>query len=153
MAVQISWYKQDNINTWNNWAVGTVDAGSTSENSVFLIWNNRGGSTAISDAQGCTLTTKDVSGGDTGELVTDRWIWGRVDTMSETTFTQIGGSTTKSIKAGGTAPAGTIRGTANDGTIANSASNFAQVTLQARPSVTATAGNVSFLLRVQYTYQ
>jgi len=154
MAVQISWWKQDNLSQWANWAVGTVDAGSTSQNSIFLIWNNRGGSTAISNAESCTLTTKDVAGGDTGELVTDKWIWARVDTMGETsTFAAIGGTSTKAIKAGGTAPAGTISGAANDGTVANAKNNFAQVTLQARPTVTATAGNVNFLLRLQYTFQ
>lgn len=152
MAVQLSWWKQDNLSQWANWNVGTVDAGSTSQNDVFLIWNNRGGSSNISDAQSCTLTTKDVAGGDTGELVVDKWIWARVDTMGESTFSQIGGTTTKSIKAGGTAPAGTISGVANDGTMANSANNFAIVTLQARPTVTATAGNVGFLLRAQYTF-
>lgn len=155
MAVQISWWKQDNASQWSNWTVNggnPVDAGSTSQNDVFLIWNNRGGSADISDAQSCTITTKDIAGGDTGELVTDKWIWARVDTMGESTFSQIGGTTTRPIKAGGSAAAGTIKGTANDGVVANSASNFAQVTLQARPTVTATAGNVAFLLRLQYTF-
>lgn len=153
MAVAISWWKPDNMSQWTKWEIGTVDAGNTSKNDTFLIWNNRGGSSAMSNAEECTLTTKDIAGGDTGELVTEKWIWAKVDTMGETGYSAIGGATTKAIKAGGTAPAGTISGAANDGTVAASANNFAQVTLQARPSVTATAGNVDFLLRLTYLYR
>lgn len=153
MAPQITWWKAGNTDPWTSWNIGTVDAGSTSGESVFLIWNNRGGSTAVSDAEGCTITTKDIAGGDTGEIVTDKWIQVRVETMGETTPTPIGGTTEKAIKAGGSAPAGTIKGTANDGTTANSAANFAQIVALAKPSVTATAGNVNFLLRLRYTFQ
>ncbi|REK76297.1 hypothetical protein [Paenibacillus paeoniae] len=151
-APLISWYSSNNQSQVTQWQIGTVDAGSTSQDTTFLIWNNRGGNAVVSDAQGCTITTKDISGGDTGELVTERWIKVRVDSMSESSFTAIGGTTTKAIKAGGSAPAGIIRGTVNDGTIANAAANFAQVTAHATPSVTATAGNVDFLLRLSYTF-
>lgn len=152
MTLQISWWKQDNQTVWDKWEIGTVDAGSPSKNSVFLIWNNRGQQEDISDAEDCTLTTKDVAGGDTGDLVDGKWIWARVDTMGETGFSQIGGTTTKPIKAGGSAPAGTISGKKNSGTLADTA-NFAQVTLYALPSITATAGNVNFLLRLQYKHK
>ncbi|ALS22325.1 hypothetical protein [Paenibacillus naphthalenovorans] len=149
---QVSWWNSINAAQITDWAIGQVDAGSTSPDTTFLIWNNRGGSTGVSDMTSCTITTKDSGGNDTGELVTNKWIHVRVDTMSESTFTPIGGTTTKSIKAGGSAPAGTIKGTANDGTTANATENFAQVTLHAVPLATATAGNVDFLLRVAYTY-
>lgn len=151
-APTVSWYNVDNTAQETSWQIGTVDAGSPSQYKTFLIWNNRGGSSALSDMTGCTITTKDISGGDTGELVTGKWVRVRVDSMSETSFTEIGGTTTKAIKAGGSAPAGTIKGTNNDGTKANSAANFAQVTVYAQPSVTATAGNVDFLLRISYTF-
>jgi len=149
----ISWWKQDNLSQWTLWDIGTVDADNTSKNDIFLIWNNRGGSTDVPDAEGCMITTKDITGGNNGEIITEKWIEVKCDTMNESTFTPIGGDTAKAIKAGGNAPAGIIKGTANDGTIANSASNFAQVTAHAHPSVTATAGVVDFLLRVFYTYQ
>lgn len=148
----VSWYSADNITQISSWEIGTVDAGSTSPDITFLIWNNRAGVTLVSDMTSCTITTKDSAGGDTGELVVDKWIQVRVDTMSEGTFTAIGGTVAKSIKAGGTAGAGTIEGAINDGTMVGAPNNFAQVTLHAVPLATATAGNVDFLLRVAYTY-
>jgi hypothetical protein len=149
---QLSWWNLNNDTQRTSWNIGTVDAGSASSQDVFLIWNNRGGSTDLSDCLECTITTKDIAGGNTGELVTEKWIQVRVDTMGEVNFTAIGGDVTKAVKAGGNAPAGVIKGTANDGTKANSVENFAQVTLYAQPSATATAGNVDFLLRLSYTY-
>ncbi|GMX64369.1 hypothetical protein Elgi_36380 [Paenibacillus elgii] len=156
----VSWYSMENTTQITQWPIGTIDAGNTSPDTTFLIWNNRGGSTAVSDMTNCTITTKDVSGGNggtdanniTNEVVFKKFIEARVDTMSETTFTPIGGVTTKAIKAGGTAPAGTIKGTANDGTKTNAAANFAQVTLHAKVDPLATAGNVDFLLRIAYQY-
>lgn len=148
----VSWQSADNLSQITSWAIGTVDAGSTSPDMTFLIWNNRGGATLVSDMTSCTITTKDNAGGDTGELVVDKWIQVRVDTMSEVTFTAIGGVSAKSIKAGGTAAASTIEGAINDGTMVGAPNNFAQVTLHAVPLATATAGNVDFLLRVAYTY-
>lgn len=149
---EISWFELNNTTPVTQWTIGTVDAGNTSPDKTFLIWNNRGKSVAVSDATDCTITTKDAQGGETGELVTDKWIEARVDSMSETSFTPIGKGSTKALKAGGTAPAGVIKGTVNDGTTANAKDNFAQVTLHAKPSATATAGNVDFLLRLQYRY-
>ncbi|MBW7474080.1 hypothetical protein K0T92_04945 [Paenibacillus oenotherae] len=148
----ISWFNATNTNEATSWQIGQVDAGSTSADRTFLIWNNRGGATELPDCSATTITTKDIAGGDTGELVVDKWIKARVDSMSETSFTAIGGTTTKAVKAGGTAPAGTIKGSINDGTIANSAANFAQVTFHATPTAIATAGSTDFLLRLTYTY-
>ncbi|GAA4881712.1 hypothetical protein GCM10023310_72170 [Paenibacillus vulneris] len=147
----VSWMDSTNTKQETIWPIGTVDAGSVSSDKTFLIWNNRGGTSAVSDMTTCSITTKDNAGGNTGELVLDKWIEVRVDTMSETTFTKIGGTTTKTIKAGGTSPAATIKGSTNDGTL-NALENFAQVTLHAAPLPTATAGNVDFLTRISYTY-
>ncbi|MCM3274318.1 hypothetical protein [Paenibacillus elgii] len=155
----LSWYDITNTTQITQWAIGTWDAGSTSPDTTFLIWNNRGQATAVSDAENCTITTKDISGGDGGtegniinEVVFRKFIEARVDTMSEAVFSPIGGSAAKAIKAGGSAPAGTIKGTANDGTKTNAAANFAQVTLHAKVDPLATAGNVDFLLRVAYRH-
>lgn len=153
MAAPIfTWMNSTNTSQMTSWPVGTVDAGTPSPDTTFLIWNNRGGSTDVSDATSCTITSKDAGGNDTGELVQNLWVKVRVDSMGETEFSDIGGATTKSIKAGGTAPAGTIKGTSNDGTTTNSVVNFAQVTAHVTPHALATAGQVNFLLRVSYTY-
>lgn len=151
----VSWYTQDNTSQVTQWDIGTVDAGSVSATFSVLIWNNRGGSTAVSDMTNCTITTKDSSGGNTGELVTNTWIEVRVDSLSETNFTPVGGTVTKDIRGKvATNPAGVIKGSANDGAIATAASqgNFAEATLRANVPPTATAGLVNFLTRVSYQY-
>lgn len=153
MAIpKVEWFNGDNTAPVSSWAIGTVDAGTVSTASTFMIWNNRAGTSVLSDMTSCTISTKDASGGNTGELVTSKWIEVKVETLSETTFSAIGGTVTKAIRAGGSAPAGTISGAINDGTIAGGASNFAKVTLQANVPAIATAGNVDFLTRVSYLY-
>lgn len=107
-------------------------------------------STPVSDMINCTITTKDQNGGDTGELVTGRWVEVRVDSMGENTFTPIGGGTTKTIQAEGTG-AGIISGASNNGAV-TALANFAKVTLHVNVPTTATAGNVDFLTRVAYQF-
>lgn len=153
MAVpKVEWFNSENTAPVASWAIGTVDAGTISPATTFIIWNNRAGTSLVSDMTSCTISTKDASGGNTGELVTSKWIEVKVETLSETTFSAIGGTVTKAIKAGGTAPAGTISGAINDGTVAGAANSFAKVTLQANVPAIATAGNVDFLTRVSYLY-
>jgi hypothetical protein len=146
-----SWFNTTNDTPVTQWPVGTVDAGSVSPDTTFLVWNNRGGASVVSDMTACTITTKDNLGGDTGEIITNKWIEVRVDSMSEASFTAIGGTTSRPVKAAAQA-AGVVKGSVNDGTIANASANFAQVTLHANVPALATAGNITFLTRVSYQY-
>lgn len=166
----VSWYSRDNTTQITKWDIGTVDAGSISADFGVLIWNNRGGTTDVSDMQDCTITTKDSLGGNSGELVVNKWIEVKVDTLNETTFTPIGGNTTHPIRttgsttnADGTFTPGVaphisdtgsvdILGVKNDGTKTNAAGNFVEVTLHANVPSTASAGVVNFLTRVAYKY-
>lgn len=129
----------------------TVDAGTFSREFSILVWNNRGQSSAVSDMTQCTVTTHDQNGGNTGELVTGRWIEVRVDSMGENTFTPIGGTNSKTIQAEGVG-AGIISGAANNGTVAGAKQNYAQLTFVANVPTLATAGNVDFLIRVSYQF-
>ena len=161
-APAVSWLKTDNVTTLSKWEIGTIDAGSSSPALGVLIWNNRGNANNdFSTMTNCTITTKDSSGGDSGELVLNTWIQVRVDSMGESSFTSIGGTATKVIQAGGNTvnSKGTfspgnkeILGVINDGSVGNSKGNYTQVTLQASVPATATAGNVNFLTRVAYQY-
>lgn len=146
----VSWCDASN-NTAANFNIGTVDAGSVSPDTTFLIWNNKAGETAVSDMTNCAITTKDTTGGNTGEVVTNTWMQVRVDSMSEATFSPIGGIVTKTISAAG-APSGEIKGLTNDGVEANSLLNHAKVTLHASVPQIATAGNFDFITRVSYQY-
>jgi hypothetical protein len=147
----VSWYDSTNTNQVTQWSIGVVDAGSVSPDFTVLIWNNRGGASAVSDMQNCTITTKDSTGGNTGELVTNEWIEAKVVSMNETTYTPVGGTNTKAIQSS-TSGAGTISGAINDGTITNAKANFAQVTLHANVPSNASAGTVSFKTRVAYQF-
>lgn len=147
----ISWYKSDNTQQATSYDVGIVDAGSVSTDTTYLIWNNRAQQTDVSDMTSCTITTKDTTGGNSGEIITNTWIRVRVDSMNEQSFTPIGGSTTKVIGAAGAAN-GVIKGSSNDGDANNSALNFAKVTLHANVPQIATAGNFDFITRVSYQY-
>lgn len=152
MAIpKITWYKANNIDQATRYDVGIVDAGSISPDTTMLVWNNRAGESDVSDMTSCTITTKDISGGNSGEIITNTWIRVKVDSMGEQTFTPIGGTVTKEIKAAG-APAGTIKGTSNDGVVENSAMNFVKLTLQANVPQVATAGNFDFITRISYQY-
>ncbi len=147
----VQWYDASNTNQYTEWPIGVVDAGSLSQPTTFLIWNNKGLGTDLSDMTNCTITTKDVLGSNTGEVVMNKWIEARVDSLSETTFTPVGGTTTKVVQAGGAAGAGRIKGTANDGSLGAEV-NYAKVTLRANIPSTATAGNFTFLTRIAYQF-
>jgi hypothetical protein len=166
----VSWRVQNNSAVLNNWNIGTVDAGFTSDNISFLVWNNHNGSEDVSDMQNCVITTKDSSGGNTGEVVLNTWIEVRVDSLSEGSFTPIGGETTKTIRTNGSttnvngtftpnvaphAGSGTsydILGVLNDGTKLNSAGNFVEITARANVPSNAGAGSTNFRVRVAYQY-
>jgi hypothetical protein len=150
-APVISWYNVSNTDQVTSWDIGTVDAGSVSNDTTFLIWNNRGGTTPVSDMTNCAITTKDNAGGNNGEIITNKWIEVKVDSMNENSYTPIGGTATKTVQAQGVA-SGVISGEANDGSIGNALSNFTKVTLHANVPATATAGNVIFLTRISYQY-
>jgi hypothetical protein len=160
-APQVSWRKQDNSAAVPSWNIGTIDAGTTSSDFGVLIWNNFAGATDLSTMTNCTITTKDASGGNTGELVTNKWIEVMVVSAGETGRTPIGGNSTHPIQAGGNTTnadgtfspnVGEILGVKNDGTKTNAKGNYAEVILRANVPGNATAGNVAFLTRVAYQY-
>lgn len=146
----VSWWNSTNTTQMTSWDTGVVDAGTVGPDTQFLIWNNRGGATAVSDMTNCVITTKDISGGNTGDVVVERWVEVRVDKLGETTFTPIGGTVTHPIGNGVTAQ--TISGAANDGTTANSNANYSSITLHWAVPSTATAGQRNWLTRVSYQY-
>lgn len=98
----VSWYSRDNKKPLNNWNIGTVDAGTVSNEFGFLIWNNRGnsvsqGRTPVSTMTDCVITVRDSAGGLSGnELVKGQWVEVKVDTMKEHEFSKLG-STEKPV--------------------------------------------------------
>lgn len=129
---------------------GNVDANSTSDVQTVYIWNNQGGSQALSDATSTTITTKTRLGLDIGdtiangqEVVTNLYLQKKCTSLSEGSFTPTGGPTTASIgsSVGGT---GVISGSING--------DNAIVALRIAAPSNVTQGPVQFIIRVNYFY-
>lgn len=146
----VSWYDAENTAQQTTWDTGVVDAGSVGPDTQFLIWNNRGGGTSVSDMESCVITTKDTQGGNTGDVVVERWVEVRVDELGEMSFTAIGGTVSHPFGNGITPQV--ISGAANDGTLANADANYCLLTLHWAPLATATAGTRNWLTRAAYQY-
>lgn len=181
-APVVSWRTRDNSQQLLKWELGVVDAGTTSRDFGFLIWNNYrdgtgNGETDVANMEDCTITVKDEFGGDTGDLVTGQWIEVRVDNSTgDGNFHKIGFDVvsglpvTHPIQTNGstvyngvistpnvpphTSANGTVSilGVANDGTKENSAGNYVEITLRANVPSNASSGLIKFLTRVSYKY-
>lgn len=149
MQPVISWYEDNNVDIISKWDIGIIDAGTTSPEKTILIWNNRGGESAISDMQDAKITTTDGAG-DTMDVITGKWVSCRVDSITGDGFTEIGGVDGKIINAKDQT-SGTIKGTENSAHIDDTA-NYTKVTLKATPPLNAPAGKRSFRTRVSYYY-
>lgn len=148
-APVVSWFEADNETVLSNWNIGIVDAGQNSAEKTILIWNNRGGVEDISDMQECSITTTDGEA-DVLDVVSEKWVQCRVDSIEGDNFTPIGGEDRKEIRAQGQLE-GVIKGTANSADIIDTA-NYAKVTLRAKPPLGSTAGKRNFKVRVSYYY-
>lgn len=149
MAPIVSWYEADGETVISKWDIGTVDAGTTSTEKTILIWNNRGGTEDVSDMQECKITTTDNQG-DVMDLVKEKWVECRVDSIDGDDFLPIGGVETKEIRAEGQSE-GIIKGIANAASLEDKA-NYAKVTLRAKPPLNSPAGQRDFKVRVSYYY-
>lgn len=118
----ISWYEEVNSKdneVKNSINFGVVDADSDSTQKVFYIWNNRNQSEVVSKMEEVTFTTRDRLGG-TGdtpgnevEAVKDNWFKVRVDSLNESSFTEIGKGGNSSPNTSGTKTVGTNGSTIN----------------------------------------
>jgi len=155
---------------WDVGQGGTVKAGEESPQFGVLIWNNRGGTSDVSDIVLAEVTTRDMDSNAVTPPVVGEWVRVKNDSISEVVATAVGANTSKSVKTIGTtvnangsftpntAPhvsaAGDVSalGVMNDGTVAGSAGNFIELTLSALPDSTAPAGTFDFVVRFSYTF-
>lgn len=139
-----------------SWDCGTVQANSDSAILTIRVWNNRGGSTALSDLKDASITTLDIDGGSSSDVVAGKWVQVNVPNLdgNTTTWTAVGGSTVKFIRADSltSADGNVIRGTANDGTVVNSAANYATCRLKAHVPLNATPGTKTWKTRLNGYY-
>lgn len=145
----VSWTETDGTTKVSKWQMGKVNAGESSAEKTFLIWNNCGGTEDVSDMQDVQITTTDGVG-DTLDVVMDKWIQARCNSAGDTAFTAIGGSDMYMLKAKDQ-EAGIIKGTKNGGMLTDTA-NYASVTLYGHPPLNVPAGKRSFMTRVLFYF-
>ena len=146
----------DSDATIANWDVGTVQANTDSNILKAIIWNNRGGGVALSDLRDVTITALDIDGGASTDVVAGKWTQVNVPNIdgNETTWTAIGGATTKSLRADGLSAADgpIIKGTANDGSLATSKVNYCTIRLKEHVPLNANPGTKNWKMRLNGYY-
>ena len=141
-----------------NWDAGVVQASNESAVFSIYVWNNRNGSTAISDLKDVTITALDIDGSSNGELVAGKWVRVNVPKVdgNVSTWTPVGGSDGKHLQAEAVTAASdfTIKGTINDGNknTTSSKQNYCKVNLKVVVPVNATPGTKTYKIRVNGYY-
>ena len=138
------------LNTLN---FGVVDAGNVTGGVRVRIFNNLANAANIADAINPTITTKTYNGNDNGdsvangnEIVVNQMIQIQCTSSGQTAYASIGGPNVQSIsdsppQSGNTPPPPTIH-----------SGNYADCLLRAQIPPSATAGNISFILRCSFQY-
>lgn len=149
------------ITIWNtdgqqvaSWDCGTVQANNYSAVLSLKIWNNKSGASDVSDLQGVSITTLDIDGGSSSDVVAGKWVQVNVPAMDgENVWSSIGGTTVKSLRADAlSGDSGyIIRGTQNDGT-SNATTNYCTVNLKAHVPLNATPGTKTWKTRINGYY-
>lgn len=151
----ITLYNSTNTELVSSWNLGTVQAQVPSAELVVNIWNNKGGGTDVSDLKECSLAITDSNGSTAVEDVArDKWVQVNVQSVDgdTTTWTPVGGATTKAIRANSGVTDNTIKGTKNDGQAANSAQNFCTVKFRVVVPINSNVGAKSFKVRLTGYY-
>lgn len=130
---------------------GNCDAGSTTASVNIRVYNNNGGGTAVSDTAQTTITTKTFNGNDTGdspangqEVVTNTMLGVQCTSLSDASFTQVGGSASTHAIGSAAGGSGVIKGTVGG--------DYAALTLRLVVPANVTAGAAQWLGRVSYLY-
>lgn len=156
MSAPIITIVNDADQTIANWDCGTVQANNDSAILTVRIWNNKAQTSAVSDLKDASITTLDIDGGVSSDVVSGKWVQINAPYVdgNETTWTQIGGSTLKYVRADGcnAADGYVIRGTANDGSATNAKVNYATCRLKVHVPLNATPGVKTWKTRLNGYY-
>lgn len=151
----ISIYDDLHTNLVSTWAVGTVKAQIPSAVLEVNIWNNRAGTTAVSDLKDCSIAVYDSNGTTYVEDVAkDQWVEINVPSVdgNTTTWTAIGGTNTKDIRAMSGVTDFSIKGTTNDGTPGNSQENYCTCNFRINAPINSVPGAKPFKIRLTGYY-
>ena len=108
-APVITIINQQSGQEFSTWNVGAVKAGERSTPVQIQIWNNKDGATNISDLRGCTITTLDVGGGASSDVVAGKWVKVNLPHIDGSSAIEsatapavaIGGETSRALRADG----------------------------------------------------
>jgi hypothetical protein len=151
MGPQITVYDKTNTSVESTWNVGTIRAQEPSEVYTINIWNNKGGVDHVSDLRDCYISILDYDGDSAIEDVArDRWIQVNIPSVDgdENTWTSIGGSFTKEIRANGGVSENTLSGIANSGVLSNSPKNVCTANFRVYAPPNSNPGQKLFKIRV-----
>ena len=158
MGPQMALYDSTHTNLVSSWNRGKIKAQEATEVLEVNLWNNKGGSSDVSDLKEAYITVLD-SEGDTAndDVARDGWIQVNEPSVDgdQDTFTPIGGALTKDIKANSALILDyTISGAANDGEPGNDSDgsgctkNFATLRFRAVAPPNSNPGEKTFKIRL-----
>jgi hypothetical protein len=157
------------------WNIGNVEAGTQSDVFTVLLCNNFGNATTnVADMLNVQITTRDTLGGNSGDIVANRWTGVRIlnsnTALTDPNFTMVGGNISRAARAFGatifnsiTSTPGIapnyeegesvdILGVRNDGILNNSRGNFVQMELMVSLPRSAVIGFTNFAVRALYQF-
>ena len=144
-------YNKDNTAFQSTWDVGIIRSQVPSNELIINIWNNRGGATDVSDLKEPMLSVLDANGltSDT-PVPKNKWVQVNVESVdgNTTTFTPIGGTTTKILRANSGVLTDEIKGTINDGDPLMYPQNVCTTKLRVVAPLNADPGDFTFKIRL-----
>lgn len=147
MGPNIQIYNSANSELVSTWNVGTVQAQVESSVLTVNLWNNKGGSSDVSDLKDCTVTVLDNNGSTSNEDVAkNKWVQVNVKATDSSTYTPIGGETTHPFRANTGVSDNTVKGTKNAGTNTES-ENCATINFKVVAPINSEPGSKQFKIR------
>jgi hypothetical protein len=156
MGPQIAIYDATNSALVSNWDIGVLKAQIPSDILTINVWNNKGGTTDVSDLKEAYIMVLDNSG-DTAvdDVARDKWIQVNIPAIDGNvdTWTPIGGTIGKDVRANaGVGEENVIKGIVNDGIAANSPENVSTINLRAVAPPNSDPGDKLFKVRLNGYY-
>ena len=151
MGPQISIYDESNNSIVSIWDIGTVKAQTPSEVLTINIWNNKGGTTTVSDLKDCYITVLDYNGDTAVDTVAkDKWVQVNIPSIDgdENVWTNIGGNVVKSIRGNAGVDEYSILGTENSGLMSESSENVCTAKFRIFAPPNSAPGQKLFKIRV-----
>ena len=151
MGPLIGIYNETNTALQATWDVGVVRAQIPSSELTINVWNNRNGTVAVSDLRDPMLAVLDANGltSDT-PVPKDKWVQVNVESVdgNTTTWTPIGGTATKLLRANSGVTTDIISGDVNNGDPLLYPQNVCTTKLRIMAPLNSTPGDFSFKIRL-----